>query len=90
GHSGIYGNEQADKLAYLNSKNPDVKLNLPECEGPNQKFVSNNINKQQPTISNCEASGHITEYIQIKLSDKQNALLDKEHREFLKRHKFVL
>ncbi|CAG8785592.1 28082_t:CDS:2, partial [Racocetra persica] len=28
--------------------------------------------------------GHITEYIQIKLSDKQNALLDKECREFLK------
>ncbi|CAG8489441.1 34459_t:CDS:1 [Racocetra persica] len=33
---------------------------------------------------------HITEYIQIKLSNKQNALLDKERREFLKQHKFVL
>ncbi|CAG8478430.1 3783_t:CDS:1, partial [Racocetra persica] len=33
---------------------------------------------------------HITEYIQIKLSDKQNALFDKEHREFLKQHKFIL
>ncbi|CAG8489459.1 34460_t:CDS:2 [Racocetra persica] len=32
GHSGIYGNEQADKLAYLGSKKPDVKLNLPECK----------------------------------------------------------
>ncbi|CAG8809958.1 35900_t:CDS:1, partial [Racocetra persica] len=30
GHSGIYGNEQADKLAYLGSKKPDIKLNLPE------------------------------------------------------------
>ncbi|CAG8782751.1 27907_t:CDS:1, partial [Racocetra persica] len=34
--------------------------------------------------------GHITEYIQIKLSDKQNTLLDRKHREFLKQHKFVL
>ncbi|CAG8848373.1 18373_t:CDS:1, partial [Racocetra persica] len=33
---------------------------------------------------------HITEYIQIKLSDKQNALLDKNRQEFLKQHKFVL
>ncbi|CAG8714756.1 8189_t:CDS:2, partial [Racocetra persica] len=29
-HSGIYGNEQADRLAYLGSKKPDVELILPE------------------------------------------------------------
>ncbi|CAG8782932.1 35056_t:CDS:1, partial [Racocetra persica] len=34
--------------------------------------------------------GHITKYIQIKLSDKQNVLFDKERREFLKQYKFVL
>ncbi|CAG8847682.1 33876_t:CDS:1, partial [Racocetra persica] len=33
---------------------------------------------------------HITEYIQIKLNNKQNTLLDKERREFLKQYKFVL
>ncbi|CAG8767586.1 24818_t:CDS:1, partial [Racocetra persica] len=30
GHSGIYGNEQADRLTYLGSKKPDVELILPE------------------------------------------------------------
>ncbi|CAG8820208.1 26170_t:CDS:2, partial [Racocetra persica] len=70
GYSGIYRNEQANKLAYLGLKKPNVKLNLPEHKN---------------TIK-----GHITEYIQIKLSDKQNALFDKEYQEFLKRHKFVL
>ncbi|CAG8702787.1 11827_t:CDS:1, partial [Cetraspora pellucida] len=33
---------------------------------------------------------HITEYTQIKLSNKQNALFDKQHHKFLKQHKFVL
>ncbi|CAG8740437.1 8764_t:CDS:2 [Cetraspora pellucida] len=33
---------------------------------------------------------HITEYTQIKLSDKQNALLNKDQRPFLKKHEFVL
>ncbi|CAG8836355.1 27970_t:CDS:1, partial [Racocetra persica] len=48
-----------------------------------------NINFRRP-IMFPDDEGHITEYIQIKLSDKQNVLLDKEHQEFLKRHKFVL
>ncbi|CAG8754507.1 7313_t:CDS:2, partial [Racocetra persica] len=61
GHSGIYRNEKADRLAYL------------------EKLTSNH-----------DDEGHITEYIQIKLSDNQNALLDKECQEFLKQHKFVL
>ncbi|CAG8710631.1 17817_t:CDS:2, partial [Cetraspora pellucida] len=26
GHSGVYENEQADRLAYLGSKNPDIEL----------------------------------------------------------------
>ncbi|CAG8655789.1 22136_t:CDS:2 [Racocetra persica] len=30
GYSGIYGNEQANRLAYLDSKKPDVELILPE------------------------------------------------------------
>ncbi|CAG8765093.1 6388_t:CDS:1, partial [Racocetra persica] len=30
GHSGIYRNEQADRLAYLGSKNPAIELTLPE------------------------------------------------------------
>ncbi|CAG8725251.1 11680_t:CDS:1, partial [Cetraspora pellucida] len=30
GHSGIYENEQADRLAYLGPKNPDVELILPD------------------------------------------------------------
>ncbi|CAG8507477.1 7692_t:CDS:2, partial [Racocetra persica] len=29
-HSGIYGNEKADRLAYLGSKNPSIELILPE------------------------------------------------------------
>src|ERR1043165_1589257 len=33
---------------------------------------------------------HILEYTQIKLSDKHNALLNKQRRNFLKQHKFVL
>ena len=32
GHSGIYRNEQADRLVYLDSKNPNIKLILPECK----------------------------------------------------------
>ncbi|CAG8726776.1 18068_t:CDS:1, partial [Cetraspora pellucida] len=30
GHSGVYENEQADRLAYLGSKNSDIKLVIPE------------------------------------------------------------
>ncbi|CAG8767585.1 24817_t:CDS:2 [Racocetra persica] len=48
-----------------------------------------NINFRRP-IMFPNNEGHITEYIQIKLNNKQNTLLDKEHREFLKQYKFVL
>ncbi|CAG8840869.1 467_t:CDS:1, partial [Racocetra persica] len=47
-----------------------------------------NTNYRRPIMFPDDES-HITEYVQIKLSDKQNALLDKKRREFLKQHKFV-
>ncbi|CAG8725542.1 1065_t:CDS:1, partial [Cetraspora pellucida] len=48
-----------------------------------------NTNYRRPMMY-PDDNGHITEYTQIKLSNKQNALLDRQHREFLKQHKFVL
>ncbi|CAG8820133.1 4792_t:CDS:1, partial [Racocetra fulgida] len=48
-----------------------------------------NTNFRRP-IMYPDDDGHITEYTQIKLSSKQNALLDRKHREFLKQHKFIL
>ncbi|CAG8804891.1 18451_t:CDS:2, partial [Racocetra persica] len=48
-----------------------------------------NTNYRRPFMFTDDEE-HITEYIQIKLSDKQNALLDKERRDFLKQHKFIL
>ncbi|CAG8801467.1 996_t:CDS:1, partial [Racocetra fulgida] len=48
-----------------------------------------NTNFRRP-IMYPDDDGHITEYTQIKLSSKQNALLDRKRREFLKLHKFIL
>ncbi|CAG8461474.1 19654_t:CDS:1 [Racocetra persica] len=48
-----------------------------------------NTNFRRPIIF-PDDEGHITEYIQIKLSDKQNTLLDKKYQKFLKQNKFVL
>ncbi|CAG8799818.1 29403_t:CDS:1, partial [Racocetra persica] len=53
-------------------------------------FRENENTNFRRLIMCLDDEGQITEYIQIKLSDKQNALLDKEHQEFLKQHKFVL
>ncbi|CAG8771583.1 10927_t:CDS:2, partial [Racocetra persica] len=50
---------------------------------------NDNTNFRRP-IMYPDNDGYITEYTQIKLNDKQNALLDRKHREFLKQHKFVL
>ncbi|CAG8492158.1 36878_t:CDS:1, partial [Racocetra persica] len=50
---------------------------------------NNNTNYRRP-IMYPDNDGHITEYTQIKLNNKQNALLDRKHRDFLKQHKFVL
>ncbi|CAG8785202.1 13793_t:CDS:1, partial [Racocetra persica] len=44
-----------------------------------------NTNYRRP-IMFPDNDGHITEYTQIKLSNKQNALLDRKHRDFLKQH----
>ncbi|CAG8739514.1 9393_t:CDS:2 [Racocetra fulgida] len=48
-----------------------------------------NTNFRRP-IMYPDNDGHITEYTQIKLSSKQNALLDRKYWEFLKQHKFIL
>ncbi|CAG8780446.1 48_t:CDS:2, partial [Racocetra persica] len=54
------------------------------------KEMSQSSNNSDIDIQTSVNKGHITEYIQIKLSDKQNALLDRKHRDFLKQHKFIL
>ncbi|CAG8714247.1 22390_t:CDS:2, partial [Racocetra persica] len=53
------------------------------------KEENKNTNFRRP-IMFPDDEGHITEYTQIKLSDKQNALLDRKYRDFLKQHKFIL
>ncbi|CAG8615740.1 7806_t:CDS:2, partial [Racocetra persica] len=63
------------------SKKPDIKLILPE--------LNENTNFRR-LIMFPDNDGYITEYTQIKLSNKQNAFLNKKHWEFLKQHKFVL
>ncbi|CAG8760975.1 19737_t:CDS:1 [Racocetra persica] len=53
-------------------------------------FRENEKTNYRRPIMFPDNDGYIIEYTQIKLSDKQNALLDRKHREFLKQHKFVL
>ncbi|CAG8753418.1 32372_t:CDS:2, partial [Racocetra persica] len=98
GYKGVTGNKLADKLA---KQGATIKMNENTQDSTNKDVVlskkeqfwwfkeNENTNYRRPFIF-TDDEGHITEYIQLKLSDKQNALLDKEHREFLKRHKFVL
>ena len=54
------------------------------------QFRENENTNYRRLIKYPDDDGHITKYTQIKLNDKQNALLDRKHREFLKQHKFVL
>ncbi|CAG8798070.1 18835_t:CDS:2, partial [Racocetra persica] len=101
-HSGIYENEQADRLAYLvddNSKSASESyikefiliLQILETDKDDDTWFKENkkTNFRRPIIF-PDNEKHITEYIQIKLNNKQNILLDKEHQEFLKQYKFVL
>ncbi|CAG8783545.1 32113_t:CDS:1 [Racocetra persica] len=53
-------------------------------------FRENEKTNYRRPIRYPDNDGHIIEYTQIKLSNKQNILLDRKHRDFLKQHKFIL
>ncbi|CAG8539040.1 33054_t:CDS:2, partial [Racocetra persica] len=91
GHQGNYGNEQADKLSKIGSFKDEIIEKDEKIKRMDHTWFreNENTNFRRP-IMYPDDEGHITEYIQIKLNDKQNVLLNKERREFLKRHKFVL
>ncbi|CAG8700464.1 17433_t:CDS:2 [Racocetra persica] len=83
GYWGNYGNEQADRLAKHGSLQEarQSRSRIIDVKDINDSGTLNhqneNTNFRRP-IMFPDDEGHITEYIQIKLSDKQNALLDKE------------
>ncbi|CAG8848891.1 16774_t:CDS:2, partial [Gigaspora margarita] len=80
GHSGIYENKQADRLAYLGSKKLTVKEFL-------DKFQDNEKQNYRKPVMFPNNDGHITEYLQIKLTKERNFFIDKKYKSLIKNYK---